>query len=247
LFLGPGSWLICKIITSIGNNYRSTIKISKLNQIITTSDGSHTLYVPELDEHYHSIHGAVQESEHIFLRAGYDYCKADPLNIFEAGFGTGLNALLTAMRSRDDKRAVFYTAIEKYPVERKVINKLNHFRFAGAGGKEISDLINSSPWGEMCKINDKFSLKKIKGDLITHKLSGPYDLIYFDAFGPDKQPEMWTRELFSKIYDTTKTEGIIVTYSAKGDVKRNLQAIGFNITLLSGPPGKRHIIRGIKI
>jgi tRNA U34 5-methylaminomethyl-2-thiouridine-forming methyltransferase MnmC len=217
-----------------------------MNQIITTSDGSHTIYVPELNEHYHSIHGAVQESSFIFIKNGFDFCKADPLSIFEVGFGTGLNALLTAMKSIAGERKVSYTSIEKYPLSEKIINSLNHHHYAGEDGKEIYNSIHLSPWNISVKICKNFSLEKVIGDFTVETLSGKYDLIYFDAFGPDKQPEMWTREMFEGIAAVTNKNGILVTYSAKGEVKRNLIACGFDVTLIPGPPGKRQIIRAVK-
>jgi tRNA U34 5-methylaminomethyl-2-thiouridine-forming methyltransferase MnmC len=218
-----------------------------MNQLKITSDGSHTIYVPELDEHYHSIHGAVQESEFIFIKSGFDFCHASPLNILEVGFGTGLNALLTAVRSMKGKRRVKYTSIEKYPIDEKTILSLNHKQFAGEAGNEVFNLIHSSPWDIDVKICENFNLIKIEGDLTNKPHHGNYDLIYFDAFGPDKQPEMWTKEIFSLIASVTKTNGVFVTYSAKGEVKRNLRACGFEVSLLPGPPGKRQIIRAIKI
>jgi len=216
-------------------------------QLKTTYDGSHTIYVPELNEHYHSIHGAVQESNFIFINGGFDRSKADPLNVFEVGFGTGLNALLTASKSVSGKRVINYTAIEKYPLKESILGSLNHHIFAGESGKELSDLIHSAPWDKWVSIFRNFNLRKIKGDITVYPLSGKYDLIYFDAFGPDKQPEMWTTEVFATIASVTKKNGALVTYSAKGEVKRNLIACGFEVTLLPGPPGKRQIIRAVKI
>jgi tRNA U34 5-methylaminomethyl-2-thiouridine-forming methyltransferase MnmC len=217
-----------------------------LNQLITTSDGSHTIFVPELNEHYHSIHGAVQESLFIFIKNGFEVCESDPLNIFEVGFGTGLNALLTAINSRAGTREVNYTSIEKYPLDEKIINSLNHHYFAGENGKEIFNLIHSSPWNINVNICKHFNLEKIGMDFTNEPPSGRYDLIYFDAFGPDKQPEMWTREMFAGIAAVTNKNGILVTYSAKGEVNRNLKASGFEVTLLPGPPGKRQMIRAVK-
>lgn len=218
-----------------------------LNKLITTSDGSHTIYVPELDEHYHSVHGAIQESSIIFIKNGFDACNADPLNILEIGFGTGLNTLLTAIRCKAGKREVNYTSIEKYPVEREIINCLNHPDFFDMQDREIFNTIHSAPWNIEIKICNHFKLTKVEADFTAITLSGPYDLIYFDAFGPDKQPEMWTPELFSKIAAATARNGILVTYSAKGEVKRNLNTCGFEVTLLPGPPGKRQMIRAVKI
>jgi tRNA U34 5-methylaminomethyl-2-thiouridine-forming methyltransferase MnmC len=218
-----------------------------LNQIIKTSDGSHTIYVPELNEHYHSIHGAVQESSFIFINNGFEFCKTDPINIFEVGFGTGLNALLTAVRSMSGNRIVNYTSIEKYPLSEQTLASLNHYLFAGSEGKEIYNSIYSSPWNRPVEICKNFFLKKIVADLTVNIPDGMYDLIYFDAFGPDKQPEMWTREIFKSISSVTGKNGILVTYSAKGEVKRNLISCGFEVKLLPGPPGKRQMIRAVKI
>jgi len=218
-----------------------------LNQIIKTSDGSHTIFVPELNEHYHSIHGAVQESTFIFINNGLEVCKADPLNIFEVGFGTGLNALLTAIKSMAGEREVNYSSIEKFPVDKNIISSLNHYQFAGEEGKMIYNKIHASPWNIRVNICRNFNLTKIKGDFIIEPPSGRFDLIYFDAFGPDKQPEMWTKEMFAGIASVTNKNGILVTYSAKGEVKRNLKACGFDVTLLPGPPGKRQMIRAVKI
>jgi tRNA U34 5-methylaminomethyl-2-thiouridine-forming methyltransferase MnmC len=218
-----------------------------LIQLKITADGSHTLYVPELDEHYHSIHGAVQESNIIFIGAGFDRCHADPLNIFEAGFGTGLNTLLTSLKSASGKREVNYTTREKYPVDETIIKSLNHHLYGGKSAEELSYLIHAAPWDRWVSICKNFNLRKIKGDITDYPLSGKYELIYFDAFGPDKQPEMWTPEVFASIASVTEKGGALVTYSAKGEVKRNLKACGFDVSLLPGPPGKRQIIRAVKI
>jgi tRNA U34 5-methylaminomethyl-2-thiouridine-forming methyltransferase MnmC len=218
-----------------------------LNKLIITSDGSHTIYVPELNEHYHSIHGAVQESNFIFITTGFDSCKADPVNIFEVGFGTGLNALLTAMKCIPGKRVVNYTSIEKFPVDEAMSDALNHHLFAGKAGREISDLIQGAAWDKWTMIHKNFRLLKIRGDITDYNITGKYNLIYFDAFGPDKQPELWTSRVFESIAGATEKDGIFVTYSAKGEVKRNLRACGFEVTLLSGPPGKRQITRAVKI
>jgi len=217
-----------------------------LNKIIKTGDGSHTIFVPEIDEHYHSVHGAVQESTYIFIKNGFEVCKADPLNIFEVGFGTGLNALLTAIKSMSGKREVNYTSIEKYPLDEKIIKSLNHHNYAGEKAREIFHLIHSTPWNISVNICKNFNLKKIETDFTTEPPSGRYDLIYFDAFGPDKQPEMWTREMFTRISALTNKNGILVTYSAKGEVKRSLIVCGFDVTMVPGPPGKRQMIRAVK-
>ena len=215
-------------------------------RIITTSDGSHTIFVPEINEHYHSIHGAIQESDYIFIRNGFDFCLTDPLNIFEVGFGTGLNALLTAMRSINGKKEVFYTAIEKYPLPCEIINSLNYHLFTGEDGQKLFSLIHNAPWNKMTNICRNFSICKMKGDLIADHIEGSFNLIYFDAFGPDKQPEMWSLKIFEKLSDITAENGMLLTYSVKGDVKRTIKTCGFNIQLLPRPPGKRYILKAVK-
>lgn len=218
-----------------------------MREIITTEDGSHTIFVPELNEHYHSVHGAIQESEHIFIRAGYDYCRDNPLYIFEVGFGTGLNALLTALKAKEDKRKVFYTSIEKYPLTSEVVNTLNYGEITGKGGREIFRMIHEVPWGTVNKITEEFSLVKTEADMTTFIDIPKCGLVYFDAFGPDKQPEMWSRDIFRRIGSSINIGGILVTYSAKGEVKRILRSVGFEVTMLPGPPGKREMIRANKI
>jgi tRNA U34 5-methylaminomethyl-2-thiouridine-forming methyltransferase MnmC len=217
-----------------------------MTELIITSDGSHTLYVPEMNEHYHSIHGALQESQFIFIDNGFDSSKADPLNILEIGFGTGLNAFLTALKSCNGTRKVHYTSVEKYPLPADIIKSLNYHTFTGEKTNEIFSLIHTSPWNTDVIICNNFTIKKIEADVTKSIPAGNYDLIYFDAFGPDKQPEMWSREIFDRIASLTNSDGLLVTYSAKGEVKRNLISCGFTVTLLPGPPGKRQIIRADK-
>jgi tRNA U34 5-methylaminomethyl-2-thiouridine-forming methyltransferase MnmC len=216
-------------------------------RIVMTSDGSHTLFVPGMDEHYHSVHGAIQESEYIFIDCGFKLCKRDHVRIFEAGFGTGLNVLLTAMSSHSAKKEVHYVSMEKYPLAESIIESLNYRDFVNDMGKEIFNRIHSCRWNVPEYITTNFVLHKIKDDLVTSKLSGTFDLIYFDAFGPDKQPEIWTEEVFKKISGITDHNGVLLTYSAKGAVQRILKKNGFIVDLLPGPPGKRQIIRAIKI
>jgi tRNA U34 5-methylaminomethyl-2-thiouridine-forming methyltransferase MnmC len=215
-------------------------------EIITTGDGSHTLFNPELNDHYHSVHGAIQESNLVYIKNGLDFCKADTVRIFEVGFGTGLNAFLSAVYSVVRKRTIFYSSIEKYPLEQSIINLLNYKKLLKTEFSYLFENIHSCKWNYPVKILNHFNLTKIEEDLITYNLKGPFDLIYFDAFGPDKQPEMWSAEVFRKISENTASGGIFVTYSVKGIVKRNLKENGFNVDLLPGPTGKRLILRAVK-
>jgi tRNA U34 5-methylaminomethyl-2-thiouridine-forming methyltransferase MnmC len=215
-------------------------------EIVRTEDGSDTLYVPGLDEHYHSVHGAIQESEHIFIGAGFQFLKANPLRILEIGFGTGLNALLTCINAERLERKVNYSSIEKYPLQPEVTASLNYPDTLKGDSRRLFELIHGCKWNSFVQITDNFTLHKIEGDLLSLKIEGTFDLVYFDAFGPDKQPEMWSDDIFSRIGEATCRDGILVTYSVKGSVQRSLKRSGFTIALLPGPPGKRQILRAVK-
>lgn len=215
-------------------------------QIRLTGDGSHTLYLPDIDEHYHSHFGALTESTHIFINAGLKSIPGNELSIMEVGFGTGLNALLTAMAAEEDHRKITYTSLEKYPLPLSLLEKINHSVIAGPQGTQLFNLIHAAPWGEYFTVSEWFKIKKIVTDLVTDPLSGEFDLIYFDAFGPDKQPEMWSRDVLEKVAAVTRRGSVFVTYSAKGTLKRMLRDLGFEVTLLPGPPGKRVMTRAVK-
>ena len=164
--------------------------------IINTEDGSHTLYVPELDEHYHSVHGAISESDHIFIKSGLNHSPADPVRIFEVGFGTGLNALLTCIDATSGGRRIIYTSVEKYPLDEAIVRSLNYTVLTGDEGKYWFELIHSCEWNRPVEINKNFILHKINGDLVSVRTEGLFDIIYFDAFGPGKQLSM-TYTLFT--------------------------------------------------
>ena len=220
--------------------------LSLNTEIRVTADGSHTLYVPSIDEHYHSHFGALTESKHIFINAGLASLSGDTVSILEVGFGTGLNALLTALFAGEHNVSVSYTSLEKYPLEPSVVRQLNYGDLAGSNGPELFEAIHQAPWGNAADITEWFSLNKILTDLTTEDPRGIYDLVYFDAFGPDKQPEMWTEEVISRIAAVTRSGSVFVTYSAKGSLKRMLRSFGFDATLLPGPPGKRVMTRAAK-
>lgn len=218
-----------------------------MNKVIVTGDGSHTIFVPGLNEHYHSVHGAIQESEHIFIRNGYRAILTDRIRIFEVGFGTGLNCILTAVECSKDKKDIFYTSVEKYPLELQLLESLNHGSFFGREHEELIRKIYRAPWETVAEISGNFHLRKLEMDLVNDPLTGEYDIVYFDAFGPGKQPEMWTEDIFSRIAEIIVPGGLFVTYSAKGEVRRNLKKSGFLVERLAGPPGKREMIRASKI
>ena len=224
--------------------------------LITTADGSHSLYVKELDEHYHSIHGAIQEAIHVFIKTGLHYIHDkhyQQLNILEIGFGTGLNALLTCLEAEKLKVKINYTGLEAFPLEENLLNELNYADLISdslhnekSDTKRIFKHLHISEWEKEVTISKNFTLHKIKKTLQEVKFSNTFDLIFFDAFGPRVQPEMWTEELFYKIYSATKPNGCLVTYCAKGEVKRTLKKVGYTVETLPGPPRKREMVRGSK-
>jgi tRNA U34 5-methylaminomethyl-2-thiouridine-forming methyltransferase MnmC len=214
---------------------------------VVTEDGSTTLFIPELNEHYHSTHGAVQESLHIFIREGYDHLRTFPACILEAGFGTGLNAFLTFLVSEKEGRSIHYTAIEKYPLEDHLVRFLNYPEKTDPAKTEIFQTIHDAPWDRDIKISNHFILHKMKGDLREVRLKDTaYDLVYFDAFGPAVQPELWTETIFQRIHQSMKEGSCLVTYSVKGSVTRAMKTAGFRIEKLPGPPGKREMTRATK-
>lgn len=217
-------------------------------ELLQTADGSSTYFLPDLNEQYHSMNGAVTESEHVFLRMGYDFYEKPDRVVFEVGFGTGLNALLTASRAGINKQSVFYIAIEKYPLEKAFVEVLDYGKYIPGPGDELFAALHTCRWNEPVQLTANFKLLKIKADFTgsTWTLPCCIDIIYFDAFGPDKQPEMWSQQIFSDLYKQLVPGGVLVTYSAKGDVRRRLNAAGFLSEKLPGPPGKKEMLRAIK-
>lgn len=216
-----------------------------------TEDGSTTIELIGKNENFHSIHGAIQESEHIFIQNGLLQKAKEQsfISIFEMGFGTGLNALLTKLTSSKNNLKIDYFSIEAFPVEMELAEKLNFSERLKLKGEEANYLMNlhASDWSKKTELFPKFQFEKrnIKLEAIE-LLENSFDLVYFDAFNPDLQPELWTEEVFLKIYLAMKSKGILMTYSAKGKVKRALKAAGFILNALPGPIGKREITQAIK-
>ena len=207
-----------------------------------TEDGSATLRNEVIDECYHSVHGARQESEHIFIESALRYQQKRDVSVFEVGFGTGLNAWLTLKESQKSRRKIDYTAIELYPVEASVYRLLNYEQ----ENEKLFQELHNSQWECEEAITYLFHITKIEASLLDYTFDKQYDVIYFDAFSPEKQPELWSQLIFDKLFQATAVGGILTTYCAKGDVRRAMQAAGYDVERIPGPPGKRHILRAVK-
>lgn len=216
-------------------------------QIVKTEDGSHTLIIPELNEHYHSIHGAIQESMHVFIQAGFDQLSnASKLSILEIGFGTGLNALLTYIQSKVSGQLIEYCTIEKYPLVKEEFMQLNYASILNDYPSDLLYRLHNAPWEKPTALDSKFTLLKLHQDLLHLQTDKTFDLVYFDAFGPDKQPDLWTEAIFKTISGLMNPGAILTTYSAKGQVRRNMKNAGFSVERIEGPPGKREMLRAKK-
>ena len=212
-----------------------------------TDDGSYTLYVPHLDEHYHSVKGALTESRHIFIDMGLRHSNVTEPRILEIGLGTGLNCFLTFLAAEETGKKIHYTGIERYPLNEETLRKLDYPTIINQGHETDYYAIHQAPWGRDVELSPKFTLHKIEGDFTSYPFDGKYDIIYFDAFAPEKQPEMWEQSLFDMLYNVLNEGGILTTYCAKGVVRRMLQSAGFTVERLPGPPrGKREILRATR-
>ena len=210
--------------------------------IQNTDDGSKTIYSEAFKETYHSVNGAITESMHVFINTGFNVCKRNPMKIFEVGFGTGLNALLTLQEAKRQNIAIEYDSIELYPLESEVYNQLAYC----ANEPDLLKSMHDAPWEREIEISSGFLLHKMRDDLVKFYPTDTYDLVYFDAFSPVTQPELWTEEVFEKIFAHMNNGGILTTYCAKGVVRRTLEKVGFKTERLPGPPGKREILRARK-
>lgn len=216
--------------------------------LYTTSDQSHTLYNDELDETYHSRNGALEEAMHVYLSNGFIARAAGlkDIALLEIGFGTGLNALLTLVETQKHQLTCQYVSLETYPLAPHITNTLNYSGFVPAIFTGAYGRLHEAAWDKAVTINEWFTLHKINKSIHYYEPQQQFDVVYYDAFGPDKQPDMWTPEIFSKLYHSMNSNGIFVTYSAKGDVRRALKQVGFEVELLPGGAGKRNMLRAVK-
>lgn len=217
-------------------------------ELMITEDGSHTIYLPEMDEHYHSTHGAIQESLHIYIEQGLLQLSLKEISILEIGFGTGLNAYLTFCYAKKNGLKVNYYSLEKYPLQVDEYSKLNYTKTIFPELSSVFDQMHRANWGANIEISPDFMLHKINADLVNYSFEtiDPVHLVFFDAFAPSKQPEMWSDEILERVAKVVWKDGILVTYCAKGTVRRAFSAAGFEMERIPGPIGKKEILRGKK-
>jgi len=215
-----------------------------------TGDGSHTILIPDLDITYHSRYGAIQESVHVFIEAGLQYImkeKRGLCNIFEMGLGTGLNALLTCLGAHDHNRGISYTAIEPFPIEPELAKQLNHATLIKHNDASLYETrIQDAPWNQKVQIHDYFTLTKYQHTLHEMPVNEQYDLVYFDAFSPTTQPELWSQQSFEKIFALLRAGGVLTTYCSRSAVRRTMAEVGFEVEKIPGPWGKREMVRAHK-
>ncbi|HET6243012.1 MAG: tRNA (5-methylaminomethyl-2-thiouridine)(34)-methyltransferase MnmD [Bacteroidetes bacterium] len=215
--------------------------------LLITSDGSHTVYHPQTQQHYHSIHGAIQESEHVFIDAGLKVIESKEISILEIGFGTALNCFLTAMYAMENNLNIHYTGIEPFPLDLKIVQELNYTqKLKKQQFNNVFLKMHDSQMDHWIEINSNFNLIKVQQKIEDAILMDQYNLVYFDAFAPGAQPELWLPEIFNKIYNSMLPGGILTSYCAKGEFKRTLKKSGFILEALPGPLGKREMVRAIK-
>lgn len=224
------------------------MKTTNTPQIVTSEDGSHTLFNPSLNETYHSIHGAKTESLHVFIQNGLHLLEKENPVILEIGMGTGLNVLLTRQyQIQSDKlKTIEYHTLELFPIGLETVNQLNYKNALLDDEYHFFDAIHASEWDKPIDIAPDFRLQKLQKDLLSFIPDFPYDVVYFDAFAPNVQPDLWRKEIFEKLYIYLNEGGILTTYSAKGQVRRDLQEVGFKVERRPGPPGKREMLVAFK-
>jgi tRNA U34 5-methylaminomethyl-2-thiouridine-forming methyltransferase MnmC len=216
----------------------TSVNKSRTRELVQTADGSFTLFIPEVEETYHSTHGAVQESLHVFIENGLKACDKELIRILEVGLGTGLNAMLTLQHAT---KKIDYCALEPYPLSKEILNDL-----AASRTDQFEMKFHDSKAEEVISLREDFSFVRVEVGLEEFRSEEKYDLIYYDAFGPRVEPGLWTLARMQQCFELLNEEGVFVTYCAKGEVRRNLQAAGFVVERLPGPPGKREMLRAKK-
>ncbi len=215
--------------------------------IETTADGSPTLFLPGLNEHYHSVKGALAEARHVYIESAFNRITKPEISLLEIGFGTGLNTFLTCLEAQKRGIAVHYTSLELFPLSWQEVSALQYPAVISPESASLFHTLHTEDWNTPATVSPLFTLYKRQADLTACSFDRKYDVIYFDAFAPEKQPELWEEKIFETLFSHTSTGGVLTTYCAKGEVRRRLQRAGFSVERLAGPPeGKREILRATK-
>ncbi|MES1223940.1 MAG: tRNA (5-methylaminomethyl-2-thiouridine)(34)-methyltransferase MnmD [Bacteroidota bacterium] len=222
-------------------------------EIIITTDGSHSVSIPEMGVTYHSSHGAIQESMHVFIEAGLRYVSANEkkqsnISVLEMGFGTGLNALLTISEAEKNQQKIYYETIELYPLEANIFSSLNYCeQLQRPDLQALFELIHRCPWNTTITVTPYFNFKKRQADLTDFSTNQFFDVVYFDAFAPEKQPLLWTAEVFKKLYGLMHANAVLTTYCSKSVVRKAMTEAGLKVEKIPGPPHKREMVRAVKL
>lgn len=217
-------------------------------EIVETKDGSHTIFIPEWNESYHSKNGAIQEAKHVFIQAGLSLFKGKSVSILEIGFGTGLNAFITFLESKEANQHINYVGVEAYPVVLEEVEKLNYVeKLKALSEQAVFNTMHTSNWENEIELSSLFKLTKRKQFFQDINDIDMFDLVYFDAFGFDLQPELWTEEIFRRLFNAMKNDGVLVTYACRTPIRKAMLSVGFEVEKLPGAPGKREMLRATKI
>lgn len=216
-------------------------------EIIQTNDGSTTIHLPEWNESYHSKHGSIQEAYHVFIKNGLSTLDRKSIAILEIGFGTGLNAFITYLEAKSRNQKIDYVGVEAFPVELNEALQMNFVQLINQNESPFFLKMHEAIWEKKLNISDNFSLTKRKQLFQEINDDNAFDLIYFDAFGFRVQPELWSEEIFLKMYNALKGNGVLVTYACRSSIKNAMLSAGFFVEKLPGAPGKREMLRAIKI
>jgi tRNA U34 5-methylaminomethyl-2-thiouridine-forming methyltransferase MnmC len=217
-------------------------------EVIVTGDGSKTIHMPELNESYHSTHGALQEAEHVFIKNGLVHIDKDFIQVFELGFGTGLNAILAYRFAQQNNTQIEYVGVEAYPVAMEMLTNLDYTSFLTEDEKEIFSKMHEVSWGEKVRLSDLFTFQKVEQKVESYNPeSEVFDIIFFDAFGPRTQGSLWQPVVLNKMAQMLRPKGVLTTYCAQGQFRRDLKSVGFDVTKVPGPPGKREMTVAFKL
>jgi tRNA U34 5-methylaminomethyl-2-thiouridine-forming methyltransferase MnmC len=216
-------------------------------EIVETKDGSHTIFIPEWNESYHSKNGAIQEAKHVFIQAGLSLFKGKSISVLEIGFGTGLNAFITFLEAKEVNQQINYVGVEAYPVVLEEVEKLNYVKELKADKeKAVFQKMHTSNWEHETELSSFFKLNKRKQFFQDIKDVDSFDLVYFDAFGFNLQPELWTEEIFKNLFVAMRKDAVLVTYACRTSIRKAMLSVGFRVEKLPGAPGKREMLRAFK-